>query len=148
LFLNNNISEKQIVKLIEKLLNSKVTKILGRRVRLFCLETSLNILSNKNPKLLTAEILHQILGESLVFIKDTNVKIRELASSLLLSLAKHYKIRSKFACLINQIIAGLACSEPYFQSGSITALNRIIYEHSVDVIIIRNYQKLFTLNLY
>eukprot|EP00494_Astrolonche_serrata_P030909 UN31177 len=110
--------------------NSEKFEIKSKRPRLNCLKNTIQILTQKSRGVLNREMIQIFLAEIIVYVKDSNLKVRDDANDVLLALSNLCQLKGEFEWFINQILAGLVTTDPYYQSGSIVAISRVLYAYT------------------
>jgi len=132
LFQNEFVSAEKAAELLKHMFEGQ-PNVHSRKQRLSCLKATIHNLSERLPEVLTSEVIQRMLGETIVFIKDSNLKVREEAYGILAAVAKYYESSNNFCSLLNELAVGLVCTSPYYQSGTISCLSRVLYDSTNQV---------------
>jgi ribosomal RNA-processing protein 12 len=119
-------SDDRLVEMMDLVVDSTVTcQVSARNMRLKCMTHIVHGFDSNNHSHM--EFIPKIMGEVLLYLKDSNVKTREAAYQLLLAMAV---ARDDMTDYFRIILAALGAQTTHMRSAAVMALSRLAFEYA------------------
>jgi ribosomal RNA-processing protein 12 len=120
------VAPERLTEIIDLLVGSTIVlQVSARHMRLKCINFIVQGFDSNNQAQMN--IIPNIVGETLLSLKDANGKTRESAYQLLLTMAK---VRNDMVTYCQIIVGAFAAQTPHMRSAAVMALSRLVFEYA------------------